>query len=72
MDPNDTIRYRLSAEDCLMHWMERGFEGHDVILQTGTRFGTPQMILEAEGHGTIPTRWKTKISGLTAAACWSA
>ena len=54
VDPNDTTRYRLSAEDCLMHWLDRGFEGHDVILQTGTRFGVPLMILEAEGPPEDP------------------
>ena len=51
---NDTIRYRLFAEDCLIHWMENGFDSKPVTLKAGWHLGTPYFILDIEGPEDDP------------------
>ncbi len=31
----NALRYRLSAEECLLYWLENGFDGHKVNLKMG-------------------------------------
>ena len=50
----DALRCRLSAEDCLTHWQKRLGEDAEVTLQMGRRFGSPLVILRAEGPKADP------------------
>ena len=54
VDSKDTARYRLSAEECLLHWMENGLEGNATTLQMGSRFGAPYIVLIVEGPRDNP------------------
>ena len=47
------LRYRLSAEECLLQWLSNGFEGETVTLQMGRRF-TPYIRLEISGAAFNP------------------
>lgn len=50
----DMLRYRLSAEECLLYWMDHGLRGSAVSLQTGRFMLTPYATLEIEGPSLNP------------------
>ncbi len=54
----DALRYRLSAEECLLDWLANGFEGHMIQLRMGRRMLAPVIYLEAEGEPLDPYRTK--------------
>ena len=56
MDRKDALRHRLSAEECLLVWMEQMGAGGQVTLRTGKRLLEPYIILEAEGEALNPFR----------------
>ncbi|MCR4591251.1 MAG: dicarboxylate/amino acid:cation symporter [Lachnospiraceae bacterium] len=56
IDSKDALRYRLSAEECILYWLEHGCEGHDIRLRMGYRMFTPFITLEAEGKPLDPYR----------------
>ncbi len=56
MDNKDTLRYRLSVEECLMYWLEHGCEGENVRLRMGYRMFSPFILLEADGKPLDPYR----------------
>lgn len=45
----DIIRARLSAETALLHWLEHGNEGKEVMVECKKRFRRPVIRLEMEG-----------------------
>lgn len=56
VDRKDALRYRLSAEEALLSWIQHGFEGHEVIVSTGKRLFTPFISIEIEGEPFDPFR----------------
>ena len=56
IDRKDTLRYRLSAEECLLYWLAHGCGGKRVRLRMGLRMLSPFMALEAEGEPLDPYR----------------
>ena len=50
------LRYRLSAEECLLYWLANGCEGKRVRLRMGFRMLAPFILLEAEGAPLDPYR----------------
>lgn len=53
-DQKDMLRYRLSAEECLLYWMDHGLLGNTVILQMGRYMRSPYVTLEIEGRSLNP------------------
>ena len=56
IDRKLALRYRLSAEECLLYWLANGGEGKPVRLRTGFRMRAPFILLEAEGAPADPYR----------------
>lgn len=56
LDRKETLRHRLSAEECLLYWLEQGGEGKAVRLRMGFRMLSPFILLEAEGAPLDPYR----------------
>ena len=50
----DALRYRLSAEECLLYWLKHGCDGKRVILSAGRFLLTPYITVEAEGKALDP------------------
>lgn len=53
-DKKDILRYRLSAEECLLHWLANGDEGHTVTVSLGRRLMVPFIRLEEIGPADNP------------------
>lgn len=53
-DRKDALRFRLSAEECIIYWMEHGLKGNNLILDMGTHMFTPYITIEAEGKPVNP------------------
>jgi Na+/H+-dicarboxylate symporter len=53
-DRKDALRYRLSAEECLLYWMSHGCEGKTVILDMGRHLFVPYISIEVEGEAINP------------------
>ncbi len=53
-DGKDVIRYRLSAEESLLNWMDKGCEGRHVCLKLGQRLFSPYTIIEMDGTPVDP------------------
>ena len=60
----DTVRCRLVAEDCLVHWLGNGLEGSELTLLMGTRLRTPFVTLELKGPQDDPTSVRDEEFGL--------
>ena len=56
VDRKEALRHRLSAEECLLFWLEHGCEGKTVRLRMGSRMLSPYILLEAEGEALDPYR----------------
>ncbi len=56
IERKDTLRYRLTAEECLLYWMKEGCEGKKVRLRMGYRMLAPFILVEAEGEPLDPYR----------------
>jgi Na+/H+-dicarboxylate symporter len=54
VERKDALRYRLSAEECLLYWLEHGLEGSEVSLQMGTLMRSPFITLEVQGKSLNP------------------
>lgn len=53
-DKKDMLRYRLSVEECLLHWLSKGDEGHSVVLMLGKRMMVPFIKVEEQGAASNP------------------
>ena len=53
-DSKDVLRYRLSAEDALLNWINRGCEGRSVLLKAGRKFFSPYIVIEMDGSPVNP------------------
>ena len=53
-EKKDTLRYRLSAEECLLYWLEHGLDGADLEIQTGKYMHAPYITLDAKGTEINP------------------
>ena len=56
IERREALRYRLSAEECLLYWLANGCEGKTVRLRMGRRMLAPFILLEAEGEPLDPYR----------------
>ena len=56
IERKEALRYRLSAEECLLYWLANGCEGKTVRLRMGSRMLAPFILLEAEGGPLDPYR----------------
>ena len=56
VDRREALRHRLSAEECLLYWLEHGLEETPVRLRMGYRMLAPFILLEAEGEAMDPYR----------------
>ena len=54
VDGKDAIRYRLSAEECLLYWLQKGCEGNRVMVRMGRQLMMPYLILQVEGDELNP------------------
>lgn len=54
VERKDILRYRLSAEECLLYWMEHGLEGECVTFQAGSFMRSFYVTLEVKGEGLDP------------------
>lgn len=54
VDRKDTLRYRLSVEECLLNWLDKGCEGRRIRLRTGRRFFSPYIMIEMDGEPVHP------------------
>ena len=50
----DALRYRLSAEECLLYWLRNGCGGKRVVVSMGRFMLTPYITIEAEGSSLDP------------------
>ena len=50
----DALRYRLSAEECLLYWLKNGCEEKRVVVSMGKFMLTPYITIEAEGRSLDP------------------
>ena len=46
----DALKYRLSAEECMLYWMEHGCKEKMIRLHTGSYMFTPYIEIEVEGE----------------------
>ena len=53
-DSKDVLRYRLSVEECLLHWMDNGLRGTSFELQMGKLLREPYIQLEIGGAALNP------------------
>lgn len=53
-DRKDTLRHRLSAEECLLFWLEQGLLGNEVNVSMGTFMRSPYITLETKGTSLNP------------------
>ena len=51
---SEALRYRLAVEECLLNWIEYGFEGKPVILRMGQRMLEYFILLEVAGEAFNP------------------
>ena len=54
IEKKDMLRYRLSAEECMLYWMTHGCEGNPLRLTLGRSFRAPCITIEAEGAPLDP------------------
>ena len=54
VDGKDILRYRLSAEESLLNWIDKGCEGRHVRLKTGRRLLSTYIIIEMDGSPVDP------------------
>ncbi len=50
----DALRYRLSAEECILYWLDHGLEGNNISLRIGRHMFTPYIEIRAEGRPLNP------------------
>ncbi len=60
---NDALRYRLSAEECILYWMEHGCAGKNISLRMGKHMFTPFIEIRAEGSPLNPYTKNTENFG---------
>ena len=53
-DGKDVLRYRLSAEESLLNWIDKGCEGRRVRLKTGRKLFSAYIIIEMDGSPVNP------------------
>ena len=53
-ESKDVLRYRLSVEDCLLHWLDNGLSGNSVELTMGKYMFSPYIQIEIEGASVNP------------------
>lgn len=53
-DSKDILKYRLSAEECLLYWMSQGLEGREVVLTAGTHLMAPFFSISIDGNAGNP------------------
>ena len=56
IENREAIRYRLAAEECLLTWLSRGFQGTPVRLRMGRRMASFYLVIEAQGEAVDPYR----------------
>ncbi len=54
VERKDALRVRLSAEECLLHWMEHGCLGNRITISMGRHMLTPYISVEAQGDPLNP------------------
>ena len=63
VDSKDVLRYRLSAEEALLNWIDRGCEGRRIRLTEGRRFFSPYIVIEMDGPRVSPEMEKSEEFG---------
>lgn len=53
-DRKDALRFRLSAEECMLYWMAHGCEGNKLVLKMGKHLFVPYISIEVEGEAINP------------------
>ena len=53
-EKKDVLRYRLSAEECMLYWMDQGCTGNQIRLHGGRFMFTPFFEIEMEGKTLNP------------------
>ena len=53
-DGKDVLRYRLSAEESLLNWIDKGCEGNTLRLKAGKKMFSPYVLIEMDGPQTDP------------------
>ena len=48
-ESKDALRYSLSVDECLLHWLNNGLEGNSVVLTMGKVLLFPVVQIEVEG-----------------------
>ena len=56
VEKKDALRYRLSAEECLLFWLSHGCEGGKTTLRMSRRLHVPYISLEVSGPEGNPYR----------------
>ncbi|MBR0381434.1 MAG: cation:dicarboxylase symporter family transporter [Eubacterium sp.] len=54
INKKNAIRYRIAAEECLLHWISCGFEGNEVAVRIGSQLFSYYLSLEMEGREINP------------------
>ena len=50
----EAYKYRISAEECLLYWMEHGCEGNNLLLTMGRNMLIPYISIEIKGEPLNP------------------
>ena len=53
-DEKDVLRYRLSAEESLLNWLDKGCEGRQVRLKAGKKLISAYIMIEMDGPPVDP------------------
>lgn len=53
-DRRESVQVRLSAEECLAHWLENGHEGEKIVFRAGTHLLMPVILLDLDGPADNP------------------
>ena len=53
-DGKDVLRYRLSAEESLLNWIDKGCEGRRVRLTAGRKLFSAYVMIEMDGSPVNP------------------
>ena len=54
VDGKDAIRYRISAEECLLYWLQKGCQGSRIMVRMGRQLMMPYIILQMDGDELNP------------------
>ena len=54
VDGKDVLRYRLSAEESLLNWLDKGCRGRSIRLKAGRKLFSAYIIIEMDGSPVDP------------------